>query len=76
MKPCKLFLFCLVMSLLLPGTAQAYIDPGSGALVWQMLLAAFFGLCFYVGKIRNWIIGGIKKIFGYKRKMVGNDGSR
>ncbi len=24
-----------------------YADPGSGALIWQLLLAAFFGLIFY-----------------------------
>jgi hypothetical protein len=27
--------------------ADAYIDPGSGALLWQGLLAAVFGLMFY-----------------------------
>lgn len=68
MKPCKLFFFGLCMPVLLPGNAHAYIDPGSGALVWQMLLAAFFGLCFYVGKTRNWIIGSIKKIIGCTKK--------
>jgi hypothetical protein len=25
----------------------AYIDPGSGALIWQAILAAFFGGAFY-----------------------------
>lgn len=28
--------------------AEAYIDPGSGALIWQGLLAAAFGLMFYL----------------------------
>jgi hypothetical protein len=27
--------------------AQAYTDPGSGALIWQMLVAGFVGLMFY-----------------------------
>ena len=26
---------------------HAYIDPGSGALIWQAILAAFFGGAFY-----------------------------
>jgi hypothetical protein len=30
----------------------AYIDPGSGLLVWQMIAAAVVGCLFYVKKIR------------------------
>lgn len=37
-------------------TAEAYIDPGTGSLIWQMLLAIFFGLLFYVSRIKNWIM--------------------
>lgn len=68
MKPTKLLFWGLGMVFLLPGNAQAYIDPGSGALVWQILLAAFFGLCFYAKKTRNWIIDCIKRIVSFKRK--------
>jgi hypothetical protein len=31
-----------------PAPAFAYIDPGSGALVWQIALSAFFGALFIV----------------------------
>ena len=34
--------------------ACAYTDPGSGALLWQMMLAAFFGSMFYVRRFINW----------------------
>lgn len=38
--------------------ASAYTDPGSGALMWQLLLAAMVGVSFYfrkfIGWIRNW----------------------
>ena len=27
-----------------------YVDPGSGALLWQMILAGFFGAAFYFRK--------------------------
>jgi drug/metabolite transporter (DMT)-like permease len=64
MKLGKLFFFVFGITFLLPANAHAYIDPGSGALVMQMLLAAFFGLCFYLGKTRNWIITLIKRIIG------------
>jgi hypothetical protein len=30
-----------------PPTVFAYIDPGSGALVWQALVAAFVGAAYY-----------------------------
>ena len=33
--------------------AHAYIDPGSGALLWQALLAAFVGVLFYIRSIRS-----------------------
>lgn len=39
----------LVISLLigLPERASAYTDPGSGALLWQSLIAALAGIGFY-----------------------------
>jgi len=33
-----------------------YTDPGSGILVWQLLLAAFFGAMFYVRKVKDLIV--------------------
>ncbi len=33
--------------MLAPPTVFAYIDPGSGALVWQALVAAFVGAAYY-----------------------------
>jgi len=34
--------------------AQAYTDPGSGMLIWQMLLAAFAGAMFYFRRFTTW----------------------
>jgi hypothetical protein len=34
--------------------ASAYTDPGSGALIWQMLVAAFVGSMFYVRRFTAW----------------------
>jgi len=33
------------------GQLLAYADPGSGLLIWQGLLAAFFGCLFYLRRI-------------------------
>ena len=37
--------------------ARAYTDPGTGALIWQMLAAGFVGFAFYFRRLRNWISG-------------------
>jgi hypothetical protein len=36
----------IVLLVLTPSDAFAYIDPGSGALIWQAALSAFFGALF------------------------------
>jgi len=36
-----------IIGISLPGTAHAYIDPGSGSIVLQMILAAIAGGVFY-----------------------------
>lgn len=44
--------------LIVTGRAHAYGDPGSGALLWQMALAAMFGGMFYIRRILNWFRRG------------------
>jgi hypothetical protein len=50
----------------------AYIDPGTGALVWQMIVAAFVGFLFYLRQTRQWIVAvfmdAFRKIFGRGQK--------
>jgi hypothetical protein len=52
----------LLMTILLafPAVAAAYTDPGSGALLWQMIVAAFIGVMFYLRRMILW--------FGSRRK--------
>ena len=48
-------LFLLLFLLLaLEVPASAYTDPGSGALLWQMLVAAFMGSLFYARRVVAW----------------------
>ena len=35
----------------------AYIDPGTGALVWQSIIGFFVGIFFYLRRTRKWIGG-------------------
>ena len=37
-----------------PAHALAYTDPGSGALLWQLLLSGMLGATFYFRRILNW----------------------
>jgi hypothetical protein len=32
-----------------------YADPGSGVLIWQLMLAIFFGGAFYFSRLRHWV---------------------
>ena len=40
----------LILVLVTEPRAYAYTDPGSGALLWQALVAAFVGAAFYFRK--------------------------
>jgi hypothetical protein len=47
----------LMASIVALGTGsqlQAYTDPGSGALIWQMLVAGFVGSMFYIRRLTAW----------------------
>lgn len=37
-----------------------YADPGSGVLIWQLLLAIFFGATFYFTRLRHWATAKIR----------------
>lgn len=43
----------ILMMILIP-MAYAYTDPGTGALLWQLLAAAFLGISFYFRRIVFW----------------------
>ena len=51
-------LFSLLLVLLaVPQPASAYVDPGSGAMLWQVAAAAVIGSLFYVKRAVAWIKG-------------------
>jgi len=49
----SLFLVALVM-FATEKEARAYTDPGTGALIWQMLVAGLVGVGFYFRRITSW----------------------
>ena len=37
-----------------------YADPGSGILIWQLLLALFFGVTFLFSRLRCWVVSKLR----------------
>ncbi len=62
-----LFFCSSVVLLLTVRDACAYIDPGSGALILQALIAACFGALFY---FRSFIRRVINRVYHPKRKLT------
>ncbi|MBI2925879.1 MAG: hypothetical protein HYY24_09270 [Verrucomicrobia bacterium] len=42
----------------------AYVDPGSGQLIWQMLAAAVVGSLFYLKRVRDFLVKIAAKLLG------------
>ena len=71
MKPSRVFhmlLAVLAVWILAAPDAQAYIDPGSGSLLWQLLLAGLFGAMFWVHRLRLWLAATFARFM--KRKAA------
>ena len=50
----RVSLICVGVLIVAQTQVYAYTDPGSGTLIWQMLLAASFGIMFYLRRIVGW----------------------
>lgn len=49
MKHSRLILSApLILLVALPGTAHAYLDPGTGSFILQMVIAGIFSALFYI----------------------------
>jgi flagellar biosynthesis protein FliR len=67
-------LLLLVLSLLLlPSIAQAYLDPGTGSYVLQLLLGTLLGGLFALGLFWRRVLAFIKRIF---KRGSGDDSGR
>jgi hypothetical protein len=50
----------ILLLLALPQIGSAYVDPGSGAMLWQVAAASILGSLFYLRKIA----AAIRRMFG------------
>ena len=53
-QPCRILVLSLLLLISTESEARAYTDPGSGALMWQALVAGFMGAAFYGRKVVTW----------------------
>ena len=51
----RFFVFLLMILIATEGRAHAYIDPGTGSMLWQLLFAAGIGSLFYLRKAIAWV---------------------
>jgi hypothetical protein len=49
------FVVLMMIIIFAEGRAHAYIDPGTGSMLWQLLFAAGVGTLFYVWKAIAWM---------------------
>lgn len=58
-------LLLLVALSVMPLTARAYFDPGAGAVLLQVLIAAGIGIAY---KLRNWFAAVARKLSSLFRR--------
>lgn len=54
-----LLILCLFVGF--EAEAKAYTDPGTGALMWQMVAAGFVGAMFYFRRLRMYLSNLLRK---------------
>ena len=57
----KLAILLFLLSFATEEPAHAYTDPGSGALIWQMIAASLLAVPFYFRKVVLWVKKKVNK---------------
>ena len=52
----KIALLAVVLLVTFQQDGYAYTDPGSGALLWQIILVSFSAALFHVRRVWHWIV--------------------
>lgn len=64
--------FSLLIFVLMIKPSFAYVDPGSGSYIIQLILAGLLGMIFYIKQIKNFLRNLFTK-FIWKNKSQKND---
>jgi hypothetical protein len=69
----RILLFSLLLWLACPQRALAYLDPGTGSYVLQLIIAFFVGILYTSKIVRRRIFGFIRSLFSRKKRVQGPD---
>jgi hypothetical protein len=69
----KALLLLALLLLLLPSTAHAYLDPGTGSYIVQILIGTVLGGLFALGVFWRRAVASIRRLF---QRRSSDDGSR
>ena len=58
------FLICVFIAATAPRTAHAYLDPGTGSMILQLVVAGVLGALFTIKTWWRQICGFVKGLFG------------
>lgn len=72
-RPAGVLLLLTLLLLALPSIANAYLDPGTGSYVLQLLVGGLLGGLFALGVFWRRVVAFFKHLF---RRGRGDDGSR
>ena len=69
------YLLLLLLMLVFPSTSHAYIDPGSGMILLQGLIAVLGGCIVFIRNPKKTVINYIRKVRGVKDLEVSQENS-
>ena len=72
-RPARVLLLLTLLLLALPSIAHAYLDPGTGSYVVQLLIGTVLGGLFALGVFWRRVVASFKRLFKRGSK---NDGSQ
>ena len=62
-RPARVLLLLTLLLLALPSTADAYLDPGTGSYVVQLLIGSLLGGLFALGMFWRRVVAFFKRLF-------------
>ena len=65
-RPSRALLLLALPLLLLPSIAHAYLDPGTGSYVVQILIGTVLGGLFALGVLWRRVVASIKRLFKHR----------
>jgi hypothetical protein len=72
-KAMDVLFFAVLLCLALPQRALAYLDPGTGSYILQLIVAFFVGILYTSKIVRRKVSGFVRSLFSRKRRLTDSD---